>query len=156
MSKPALLKKGLRHNLVFVTRRRKVLSCRNLPYLKRDCDKFITIFIQISIKSRNLPYLKRDCDITAYTPHRSSPAIPSKPALLKKGLRPINHLNFATPSITSRNLPYLKRDCDIALQTICPFSSSSGRNLPYLKRDCDVKYIVFLFSGTLIVETCPT
>jgi hypothetical protein len=131
MSKPALLKKGLRQydfSNFFITD----FSSRNLPYLKRDCDLLNIFSLVFSIQL-------------------------SKPALLKKGLRhpildPISH---TTPPC--RNLPYLKRDCDTTNTANLAAPHSKSRNLPYLKRDCDKEnFLKFNLLTSISVETCPT
>ena len=104
--------------------------CRNLPYLKRDCDNNIdTIKLCKHFNRRNLPYLKRDCD----------------------------HIEYVPPVVAEmrRNLPYLKRDCDLKERLSEDNRSATCRNLPYLKRDCDTKNLVQNLLG-IGVETCPT
>ena len=60
---------------------------------------------------RNLPYLKRDCDALSSAKPSAKYSDASKPALLKKGLRPLNLFSYFL-QLQGRNLPYLKRDCD--------------------------------------------
>jgi len=89
LSKPALLKKGLRRNYTHTLSIKQLILiiCRNLPYLKRDCDSWEDIPYKKTLqKCRNLPYLKRDCDTRTF----------------------VIFISF----IRRRNLPYLKRDCD--------------------------------------------
>ncbi len=155
--------------------------CRNLPYLKRDCDFAQLLKPGATHKKMSKPaLLKKGLRLENFTisfQNRSK----SKPALLKKGLR---HNAYAqhrpTPSLCRnlpylkrdcdilptesrmtfhkirRNLPYLKRDCDLALRRLNSTSSQYCRNLPYLKRDCDQFRGAGWAPPFEKVETCPT
>jgi len=129
-SKPALLKKGLRQDrpIYFPS----TTISRNLPYLKRDCDSYkIHILPPLFFCRRNLPYLKRDCDFFINNEVRS----------------PFN----------CRNLPYLKRDCDVGFGNNTNTNTNTfSRNLPYLKRDCDFNEKSKGTTIALRVVTCPT
>ncbi len=159
-------------------------SCRNLPYLKRDCDSnLISFFANILWQLSKPALLKKGLRLKLIklvlhtSTSLSKPALLkkglrlkliklvlhtstslSKPALLKKGLRRQN-ADIPNPTwlISRRNLPYLKRDCDGVGAPLSFILHLISRNLPYLKRDCDKKSSSGSSSpNSFTVETCPT
>ncbi len=132
LSKPALLKKGLRQ--VFCSKIFNSLHFLSKPALLKKGLRLIQFYLhpRSILNSRNLPYLKRDCD---------SLKISS------------SLLSFV---LCSRNLPYLKRDCDFIFVLFYFCKQKKCRNLPYLKRDCDFNNRDNISLDTSIVETCPT
>ncbi len=132
LSKPALLKKGLRRAFLFYF----------LPFLNH---------------CRNLPYLKRDCDIIQGEASFEGQGFESKPALLKKGLRLGIVLQiFLHCLLSRRNLPYLKRDCDPTLSANSVYLHHCSSKPALLKKGLRLGIFIKDSTQIYVVETCPT
>ena len=134
----------------------QIQPCRNLPYLKRDCDDTYHGMLKLCPLRSKPALLKKGLRLSTTCQSNRMADVVSKPALLKKGLRHLPQPLRQRGTGGCRNLPYLKRDCDRMQSKFLPsvfFKSKPA----LLKKGLRHLFVFKLIISTIChVETCPT